>query len=211
MRVSSRSARMALPMLAALFCLGLPPARPALAGSSLTVSTPGDDGRWLHVRVQETTGDEETVHVNLPLSMVEAILPLLRGDNLRDGRIRLGHGMHLRVNEDDIDAARLRQLWMAIKSARDGEFVTVEGKRDNVRVAKQDGTMIIKATEHDGDRVDVKIPLPVVEALFSSGTDELDLLAAVHALSNHGDLQLTAVDEDSSLVRIWVDTKNISD
>ena len=59
--------------------------------------------------------------------------------------------------------------------------------------------------------MDIRIPVPVVEALFSGKSDELDLMAAVRALSSQGDLQLTAVDEDSSLVRIWVDTKNVSD
>lgn len=211
MRVPTKSARMALPILAALLTLSPLAGRPALADNSLTINLSGNDVRWLHIRVQETRGDEETVHVNLPLNMVEAILPLLHGDNLKDGRIRMGHGMHLRVNEDDVDAARLRQLWTAVKNAQDGEFVSVDGKRDHVRVAKQNGTMLIKAVERDGDNVDIRIPLPVVEALFSGKSDELDLLAAVRALSSQGDLQLTAVDEDSSLVRIWVDTKNVSD
>lgn len=211
MRVPTQSARMALPILAALLTLGPLATRPALADNSLTINLSGNDGRWLHIRVQETRGDEETVHVNLPLNMVEAILPLLHGDNLKDGRIRMGHGMRLRVNDDDVDAARLRQLWAAVKNAQDGEFVSVEGKRDQVRVAKQNGTMLIKAVERDGDKVDIRIPVPVVEALFSGKADELDLMAAVRALSSQGDLQLTAVDEDSSLVRIWVDTKNVSD
>lgn len=211
MRVPTQSARMALPILAALLTLSPLATRPALADNSLTINLSGNDGRWLHIRVQETRGDEETVHVNLPLNMVEAILPLLHGDNLKDGRIRMGHGMRLRVNDDDVDAARLRQLWAAVKNAQDGEFVSVEGKRDQVRVAKQNGTMLIKAVERDGDKVDIRIPVPVVEALFSGKSDELDLMAAVRALSSQGDLQLTAVDEDSSLVRIWVDTKNVSD
>ena len=61
-------------------------------------------------------------------------------------------------------------------------------------------------------RVDVKIPMKVVEALLSAGKDELDLVAALRALSAHsGDTELVSVKSDDSTVRVWLDSKNVSD
>jgi hypothetical protein len=60
-------------------------------------------------------------------------------------------------------------------------------------------------------RVEVKIPMKVVDALFSAGKDELDVLAALRALSAHGDTELVSVKSDNDNVRIWLDSKNISD
>ncbi len=66
-----------------------------------------------------------------------------------------------------------------------------------------------KSTEKS--RVDVKIPMKVVDALFSAGKDELDLVAALRALSAHGDTELVSVKSDENTVRVWLDSKNISD
>jgi hypothetical protein len=59
--------------------------------------------------------------------------------------------------------------------------------------------------------VEVKVPMKVVDALFSAGKDELDLVAALHALSAHGDTELVSVKSEDNTVRIWLDSKNISD
>jgi hypothetical protein len=60
-------------------------------------------------------------------------------------------------------------------------------------------------------QVDVKVPMKVVEALLSAGKDELDVLAALRALSAHGDTELVTVKSDDSTVRVWLDSKNVSD
>ena len=65
---------------------------------------------------------------------------------------------------------------------------------------------------YERSRVDVKIPMKVVEALLSAGKDELDLVAALRALSAHGgDTELVSVKSDDSTVRVWLDSKNVSD
>jgi len=50
-----------------------------------------------------------------------------------------------------------------------------------------------------------------VDALFSAGKDEHDLVAALHALSAHGDTELVSVKSDDNTVRVWLDSKSISD
>jgi hypothetical protein len=54
----------------------------------------------------------------------------------------------------------------------------------------------------------VKVPLSVVDALFSGKKDELDLLAGLKMLSSQGDTELVSVKDEENIVRIWVDSKN---
>jgi hypothetical protein len=53
--------------------------------------------------------------------------------------------------------------------------------------------------------------MKVVDALFSAGKDELDIVAALRALSAHGDTELVSVKSDDNTVRVWLDSKNVSD
>jgi len=53
--------------------------------------------------------------------------------------------------------------------------------------------------------------MKVVDALFSAGKDELDLVAALHALSAQGDTELVSVKDEENTVRVWLDSKNATD
>ncbi len=171
--------------------------------------------KWLHVRVVEDGEKGETVRVNVPLSLAEAILPALKVNNHIDGgRVKIRHH-HDWDNEIDFRAA-----FDAVKKAPDGEFVTVQkGKDEEVRVSKKDGYLLVTVrdenTRRDGskrtERVDVKVPMTVAEALFGGAKDELDILAAVRALARHGDTQLVAVEDGRTTVRVWVDSKNTAE
>jgi hypothetical protein len=171
--------------------------------------------KWLHVRVVEDGDRGEAVRVNVPLSLAEAILPALKVHNtIEGGRIKISH-QHGWNNEIDFRAA-----FDAVKNAPDGEFVTVQkGKDEEVRVSKEKGYLIVTVRDDklrkDGtrraERVDVKVPMSVAEALFSGPKDELDLLGAVRALARHGDTQLVAVEDGKTTVRVWVDSKNTSE
>ena len=171
--------------------------------------------KWLHVRVIEDGEKGESVRVNVPLSLAEAILPALKvRDRIDGGRVKIRHGHH------DFDEIDFRAAFEAVKKAPDGEFVTVQkGRDEEVKVSKQGGYLLVTVrdenTRYKGDkraeRVDVKVPMTVAEALFGGQKDELDLLAAVRALARHGDTQLVAVEDGRTTVRVWVDSKNVSD
>jgi hypothetical protein len=60
-------------------------------------------------------------------------------------------------------------------------------------------------------RVEVRLPLTVVDALASAGGNELDLVAGVRALATQGDTELVTVKDGKSTVRIWLDSKNTAD
>lgn len=192
-----------------------------LAQSQDTSSTSSSSSdKWLHVRVVSTDGDNATVKVNVPLEMAEKVLPAINRDQLHNGKVK--------INEHDMNGVDLKQLLDAIRTSKDGEFVTVRSDDADVRVAKKEGYMLVHVTEKNSgkhgkagekaseksaekSRVEVKVPLKVVDALFSAGKDELDVLAALKALAAHGDTELVSVKSDDSTVHIWLDSKNIAD
>lgn len=164
--------------------------------------------RWLHVRVEKTGEKPESVRVNIPLRVAEKLLLAIHMDVLRGGKLEARH-----FHKYDID---LRAILEAVREMEDGEFVTVESGDKTVRVAKEQGYLIAKVREKDKEgketqKVDVKLPLTVVEALLSGEESELDVLAAVRALNEHGDEVLVTVVEKNETVRVWVDSRNTTE
>ena len=177
------------------------------SGQAVTVSSSvSSHDRWLHVRVSNPGSKEETVRVNVPLELAEKVLPTINKDRLHSGKVRF----------DDIDChgVDLRALLDAVRTSKDGEFVTVQNKDSDVRVAKQNGTLFVHVIDKNRAKrtqVEVKVPMRVVDALFSAGKDELDLVAALHALSSQGDTELVSVKDEENTVRVWLDSKNVTD
>ena len=175
------------------------------SGSS-QISTVSDHDRWLHVRVTNPSRNEESVRVNVPLELAEKVLPTINKNRLHSGRVKF----------DDIDChgVDLRALVDAVRTSKDGEFVTVQNRDSDVRVAKRNGTLFVHVFEKNKPRrseVEVKVPMKVVDALFSGDKDELDLVAGLRALSAQGDTELVSVKDDENTVRVWLDSKNITD
>ena len=197
----------------------------ALLPSALLAQNGTKSDQWIHVRVENKDQGGETVRVNVPIDMAVKVLPAIKHENLHDGKVRIDSA-HL----DDVD---LRAMLDAIRTAKDGEYVTVQSHENDVRVAKSDGYLYIHVTEKnhadhskknaDGkdaaaaaklareSKVEVKVPMKVVDALFSSGNDELDIVAALRALSSNGDTELVSVKDSENTVRIWIDSKNVTD
>jgi hypothetical protein len=187
---------------------------PAIAGaqgttaqtSSIASTTSAKQDRWLHVRVIGTDGKGETVRVNVPLELAEKVLPAINHDRLHDGKVKIDC-----AHVNDVD---LRAMVDAIRTAKDGEYVTVQGSDNDIRVAKQSNYLIVHVLDKGKSKksqVEIKIPMKVVDALFSAGKDELDLVAALHALSAAGDTELVSVKDEENTVRVWLDSKNVTD
>ena len=183
----------------------------------------GKSEQWIHVRVESKEDRGETVRVNVPVEMATKVLPAINKNNLHDGKVRID-SMHT----NDVD---LRTILDAVRSSRDGEYVTVQSNENDVRVAKSAGYLYIhvtdkpdgkkaaakegkngaKASSGNESRVEVKVPMKVVDALLSAGKDELDIVAALKALSAHGDTELVTVKDKENTVRVWVDSKNVAE
>ena len=177
----------------------------APASSSQSTTSASKD-RWLHVRVISSDAKGETVRVNVPLELAEKVLPAIHQDRIHDGKVKIDNG-----HVNDVD---LRALVDAIRTTKDGEFVTVQSNDCDVRVAKQSNHLIVHVLDRQNSKkseVEVKIPMKVVDALFSAGKDELDLVAALHALSTQGDTELVSVKDHENTVRVWLDSKNVTD
>ncbi len=169
-----------------------------------TASVPKD--RWLHARVISSDSKGETVRVNVPLELAEKVLPAIHQERIHDGKVKIDNG-----HVNDVD---LRALVEAIRTAKDGEFVTVQSNDCDVRVAKQSNHLIVHVLDKQNSKkseVEIKVPMKVVDALFSAGKDELDLVAALHALAGQGDTELVSVKDHENTVRVWLDSKNVTD
>src|SRR5580700_8904696 len=161
--------------------------------------------KYLHVNVQDPTNDG-SVNVNVPLSMAEKILPAINNHDLHEGRVS--------IHSAEMDGVDVRALLDAVRTAPDNEFVTVKDKDSDVRVAKANGNIIVHVIDkkNKGQTVDVTVPLQVVDALFSTAkNDELDVTAALRALSDAGDVLLVTVQGSSEKVRVGVDSRNTQD
>jgi hypothetical protein len=171
--------------------------------------------QWIHVRVESKDDSGETVRVNVPIEMAAKVLPAIHHDQLQGGKVHICKG--------DLNDVDIRALLDAVRTAKDGEYVTVQGNDQNVRVSKNAGYLYIhvqekkhgekqaKGAASKENKVEVKVPMKVVDALFSAGKDELDVVAALHALASSGDTELVSVKDDENTVRVWIDSKNVSD
>jgi hypothetical protein len=159
------------------------------------------DDRWLHIRVQERGLGDEEISINVPLQLVEALLPTIQAEGLDHGKVHWRH-------HSDLDGIDLREILAALRDAPDAEFVTVRSRDESVRVAKDGGYLLIHVDETDGERVRVKMPLAVIDAMLSTDEEELDLVAALRALADYDVGDLVTVESDDSFVRIWIDSSD---
>ncbi len=183
----------------------------ALSPLPVLAQTSAKTEQWIHVRVESKDNSGETVKVNVPVEMAVKVLPAIHHEQLQGGKVHISKG--------DLKDVDLRALLDAVRSAKDGEYVTVESNEDNVRVSKHAGYLYVHVEEKKhgektakvASKVEVKVPIRVVDALFSAGKDELDIVAALEALSSNGDTELVSIKDDENTVHVWIDSKNISD
>ncbi|HXV77233.1 MAG TPA: hypothetical protein VD788_13025 [Candidatus Polarisedimenticolaceae bacterium] len=161
--------------------------------------------RWVHIRVQNLDGEDGSISVNVPLHMLESWLPTIDIDDFDDLDWEIGRHR----GDSRID---LRQLAAALRDAPDGEFVRIRGRDDErVRVAKDEGYLIAEVDETNGDRVRVRLPMSVVEAIVDGGSERIDVPAVLRALADHGDEDLVTVESADGTVRIWIDDRASGD
>ena len=157
---------------------------------------------WLHVRVEEPK-KETKVHVNLPLTVVEAALSAAPEKFISNGKIHIHEGKH------DLSIADMRKVWVQLKDAGNAEIVKVEGKKENVSVAREGDVIRVRVdklgdAEGEAEEVRVEVPVAVVDALFSAEGEELNIRVALAELQKlRGDI--VRVKDKDSTVRVWID------
>src|SRR5437868_2774041 len=95
---------------------GAPRQATGAAGSRPKVKTVSNADRWLHVRVTNPDSKDETVRVNVPLELAEKVLPTINKDRLHNGKVK--------VDQIDCHGIDIRALLDAVRTSKDGEFVT---------------------------------------------------------------------------------------
>lgn len=165
---------------------------------------------WLHVRVEEAR-DATKVAVNLPLSVVEAVLKASPEMIEKHGRIHIGHDHGMKL-------ADLRRIWKELAAVGDAELVSVESEDENVKVQRKGDLLLVfvdqKAKpgkegkkEKGAEQVRVEVPVSLVDALLSGEGEEANIEAAVSELKKRrGDI--VRVQDDESHVRVWIDEQN---
>src|SRR6266700_6842467 len=157
--------------------------------------------RYLHVRVTNPT-THELVRINVPLSLAEKVIPAINHGQLRNGKIR--------ICDVAADNVNLRVILDALKTAPEGEFVTVQEPGNDVRVAKEHGQLVVHVIDKESkENVDVTVPWDVAQALITNtGENELDIEAAIKALAAAGDVTLVTVTSQEENVRVWIDSNS---
>jgi hypothetical protein len=203
----------------------------ALAVLGATNAAAQSSTAWLHVRVEEAR-DSSKVSVNLPLSVVEAVLKSSPELLERHGHIHIGDTHGLKMTD-------LRRAWKELAAVGDAELVSVESDDQNVKVMRKGDLVQVfvdhkpraakaakeveKADKGDkaekaekpekadkgrgGETVRIEVPVSLVDALLSGDGDEANVEAAILELKKRrGDI--VRVQDDDNHVRIWIDEQN---
>jgi hypothetical protein len=165
---------------------------------------------WLHVRVEEAK-EASKVSVNLPMTVVEAVLKASPEIIEKHGKIHIGE-------EHGLKMADIRKAWKALAEAGDAELVTVESEEENVKVMRK-GDLVQVFVDNKakpgkdgkpvkgGEEVRVEVPVSLVDAFLSGEGEEGNFQAAVAELQKRrGDI--VRVKDDDSNVRVWIDEQN---
>lgn len=171
--------------------------------AALGLQTQAASKQWLHVRIDNAKKGGENVRVNVPLSLAETVLGLVKEKDMSAGKIR--------IEDKNITVEDLRKIWDAVKAEGNAEFVTVQTQEMNLRVAIEGAYLLVRTDETSASQVQVTLPTKVVDALLSGTENELDLLAAIRALQETESKEIVSIQDKETSVKVWIDDKNISE
>ena len=171
-----------------------------LVASAATIGRPAtqqESEPWIHVEISSDSGTN--MNLNLPLAAVTAMLALAPDTIVQNGEFQFG-------SNHQVPVAAIRDMWLELRDVGDVEFVTIENNGQNVRIAREGDTILVRVSDGDGndEGVRVEIPVPVVDALLSGDGETLNIRAAIEELSLLRG-ELVRVIESDNNIRIWID------
>lgn len=157
------------------------------------------DDLWFHVKVREKGGDNANVTLNIPVSFLQSLMPMVaKQADLHGGRIA--------IEDKDVSTEDLRRVLTALKDSPDATFAEVETDNEKVIFYKQGDYLRAETREGKGGaEVNARFPISVLSALLSGNGNELNLQAALDALVEHGPGDLVTIRDGETSVRVWID------
>ena len=156
---------------------------------------------WLHVAV-DTGGAGEQVNVNLPLKLVETVLPMIEDQELTKGKVKF--------DELPFTVPQMREIWQTLKAEGDFELASIQEADMDLRIFMEGDYLYVRSAEDAAQEVQVTLPSQVVDALLGGEGDELDLMAAAKALASTDAEELVRVRDGEETVRVWIDASSSS-
>jgi hypothetical protein len=169
-----------------------------LLGASLVLA---QSSHWLHVAV-DTGAAGEQVKVNVPLKLVETVLPMIEEQELIKGKVKF--------DELPLTVPQMREIWQTLKAEGDFEIASVQEADMDLRIFMEGDYLYIRSAEDAEQNVQVTLPSQVVDALLGGERDELDLMAAAKALASTDTEELVRIRDGEETVRVWVDASSSS-
>jgi len=159
--------------------------------------------RWFHVDVQSNGPDGESVRVNLPLKLVETVLPMIEQKELVKGNIEL--------DELPLTVHQMREIWQTLQTEGDFELASIKDHDMNLRIYKKGDLLHVRSNEDAKDKILINIPAAVVDALLSGEGEELNITAAVKMLAQNDMGEIARIEDGHDTVRVWIDSKGSLD
>jgi hypothetical protein len=120
--------------------------------------------------------------------------------------------MGLSFDADDIgaggrfDANRLRTIWLSLRD-HEGDLVRIDSGDEHVRIRKTGSHLFVVADDGDDEKVEIKVPVRVMDALFPDSST-IDVAGALAVLAEEGSGELVRITSATQRVRVWVDSKS---
>lgn len=198
-----------------------------LLAPAVSLAQPKDSGgrdAWIHVEVREGGGDKATVNVNVPFALADVALAAM-GDDI-GSHVKFGghHSRHVRSDAEDegdsvdnergddhpdLTVADMRAMWKAMRDSGEADYVTVKDEKEKVHIWREGDLVRVEVEDRDGrdrgEKVQIRVPVGVMDALLSGEGDQLDVRAAVNGLKGMKDGELVRVEGGGDFVRVWID------
>ena len=153
---------------------------------------------WLHIHVQDGGPDPENVRVNVPASLVDAVMPEIEKKTRHESKFDVG--------DCEMTVAEYRRSIRSLNSSPRRE-VKLDNPHGTVVLKRQGPDLILTQTPKRKHRTATKVRMPwyVATALAKGAGNTLDVSGAVHALAAEGKGEIAVEKEDGSRIRVWVD------
>lgn len=174
----------------------------ALSPTIYAQATSSQGTNWIHVSVDGE--EDETVRLNLPVSMAAVALETIRNEGLDNDEF--GDGSRGDVSLDDA-----RGMWQAMRDAGDAEFLDIQDGDERVRVFREGDRVYVVGNDGEAESLRVEMPVEIADALLASEDDEMDLEAVIQEVIDRGETELVLIRDDDATIRLWVDDQSGQD